>query len=76
MTFGAVDKIAVTLDLRMDCNHSDASYQGQQVGLVASVVVSSTEAVLGTAAAAEGLAAMEPTAGGGLLCGAVTAGGC
>jgi hypothetical protein len=76
MTFGTLDKIAVALDLCMDCNRSEIYQQGQQAGRVASTVVSSTEAVLGTAAAAEGLAAMGPTAGGGLLCGAVTAGGC
>ena len=76
MTFGAVDQVATSLSLCMDCNRSDAYYQGQQTGRVVSTVVSSSEAVLGTAAAAQGLAAMGPTAGGGLLCGAVTGGGC
>lgn len=74
--WGTLDKVANAVNLCMDCNRSDAYIQGQQAGRVASTVVSSTEAVLGTAAAAEGLAAMGPTAGGGLLCGAVTAGGC
>jgi hypothetical protein len=76
MTFGLVGNIANAMNLCVDCNRSEAFYEGQQGGRVASTVVSSTSAVLGTAAAAEGLAAMGPTAGGGLLCGAVTAGGC
>jgi RHS repeat-associated protein len=76
MTLGTLDRVATSLSLCMDCNRSDAYVQGQQAGRAASTVVSSTEAVLGAAAAAEGLAAMGPTAGGGLLCGAVTAGGC
>ena len=76
MTFGLVENIANAMNLCVDCNRSEAFYEGQQGGRLASTVVSSTAAVLGTATAAEGLAAMGPTVGGGLLCGAVTAGGC
>jgi hypothetical protein len=76
LTIGTVDLIAASTDVCMDCNQSDAYEQGQQVGRATSTVVASTESVLGTAAAAEGLAAMGPTAGGGLACGAATGGGC
>jgi RHS repeat-associated protein len=51
MTFGLVGNIATAMNLCVDCNRSEAFYEGQQGGRVASTVVSSTEAVLGTAAA-------------------------
>jgi RHS repeat-associated protein len=76
VTLGAVDKIAESFNLCMDCNRSAAFEQGMGAGRTASIVVSSTEMVLGTAAAAEGLAAIGPTAGGGILCAAATAGAC
>jgi hypothetical protein len=55
---------------------SDAFQSGRQAGRDASIVVSSTETVVGAAVAGSSLAAMGPTAGGGLICGAATGGTC
>jgi len=76
MTMGAVDDLAWSLSVCMDCNQSDAYRKGQDVGRVASTVVATAEQVGGTVAAAAGAAAIAPTIGGGAVCTAGTLGVC
>jgi RHS repeat-associated protein len=76
MTGGAVDKIAASYSVCMDCNVSEAYMQGQEAGRAASTVVSSAEMVLGAAGTGAALAAIPVTASGGLVCSGVTAGLC
>jgi hypothetical protein len=76
MSGGAVDKIAASYAVCMDCNASEAYKEGQQAGRGASTVVSSAEIVLGAAGTGAALAAIPPTVGGGLVCTGATAGLC
>ncbi len=76
MTGGAVEDIALYYGVCMDCNASAAYAEGQQAGRVASTTVSTIEEVTGTVTTVAALAAIPPTAGGGLVCTAITAGLC
>jgi hypothetical protein len=76
MTHGFVEDVAHYYGVCMDCNASDAYKNGQKAGRVASVIVASTESVVGTYVAAVSAAAMVPTLTGGAVCTAATFGAC
>jgi hypothetical protein len=72
MSMGAVDQIAYSNGVCMDCNVSDAYREGQQAGRVVSTSIATIDQLTGSFVAGAGFAGIIPTAGGGTVCALAT----
>ena len=76
VSLGAVDSVANSLNVCMDCNASASYQQGQNAGQAMAIIQGTYEQIMGTAAVVGAATAIPATLGGGAACALATGGVC